>query len=111
MSTIKINQTDFKKAYAITKDQISDMKYFYWDGVVGLVGIVCQNYGVPLSQDTLDGIKQAIVDDFFGNVEPEWDSYGLWQWWEKLSPDWFQLTTNDIKCNKKPSDFKEENNE
>jgi hypothetical protein len=112
--------TDHRRAYAITKDQISDMRYFYWEWVVGLVGVVCGAYSVPLTQEALEGIKKAVLDEFCGEVEIEWDSYGMWQWWENMSPDWFQLIPSkpgwqgqaiapDIKCSKRPTDFKEDN--
>lgn len=97
-----------EQAYQITLDQISEMNCFTWETIVSLVDIVCGTNQVPLTQEALDGIKQAVLDDFYGDTIPEWDSYQLWQWWENLSPDWFKL---EIKCNKSPADFKKNNEE
>jgi hypothetical protein len=105
------------RAYIIARDQLANLKYCYWDAVVGLIGTVCGNYDVPLTQENIDAIKEAIQDKFSPGVEFEWDSYGMWQWWENLSVEWFSLIPTppsfgkeyapNIKCSKSPADFKE----
>jgi hypothetical protein len=112
------------RAYEIAKDQIRDMAYLQIEWIVGLIGTVCGAYGEPLTQETLDDIKQAITDVFDGGVEHEWEDYGSWQWWENVCPEWFELVPSkpytghlsclnenhyapNIKCSKMPSDFKE----
>jgi hypothetical protein len=97
-----------EQAYQITLDQISEMEFFSWETIVCLIEIVCEKYRVPLTQHSLNEIKRAVLDEFYGENQPEWDSYELWQWWENLSTDWFDL---NFKCHKSPQDFKKNNEE
>jgi hypothetical protein len=108
------------RAYQITKDQIHDLKYLHYEQIVGLIGVVCGAHSIPITKQSLAGIKRAVEDYFGDGCELEWENYEVWKWWEHLSPEWFELvpSTNlynkelpcapSIKCNKKPSDFKKD---
>lgn len=94
-----------QQAYHITLDQIDEMEYFSWETIVCLVDIVCGTYQVPLTAEALDGIKSAILDDFYGEFEPRWEPLEFYQWWVNLSPEWFELTPQ-FKCKVFPRDFR-----
>jgi len=101
------------KAKKITLKELEGIKYMHADMVVGLLGAVVRYEGMSICQEVIDGMKDAIIDYFFDGCDPEWESYGIWQWFENMSPDWFTLKPNDnpryapqIQCSKKPSDFK-----
>ena len=107
------------QAYNIARDQVSNVKYLYWTQVVGLLGMVCGHHNMPLNQETIEGVKLAIIDELSDGVEIEWEEYGMWQWWDNLSADWFEMVPTKslfggapgpatIRCNKQPTDFKEE---
>lgn len=112
-----MSEADYDRAYAIASEQTHDLKYMYYSHIVGLVGVVCA-HNIPLNDDTIWGIKDAIVDEVYYGVEPEFDDYGLLQWWEQMEASWFEIKpgqmrggiqyAGEIKCNRKPADFKEE---
>ena len=106
------------RAYKIAIDQIQDLKYLHYEELVGLIGVVCGAYNVPITKESLAGLKHAVEEYFGDGCELEWEDYEVWQWWEHMSPEWFELVPSKnlygtdtlcaptIKCNKKPSDFK-----
>jgi len=97
---------NYDRAKKISSDLISDIKYMYADHVIGILGTLVSNYGLPLDQDTIDGMKDALIDYFFDGFDPDWNSYGMWQWFENLNPSWFEIKNGTIDCNKSVKDFK-----
>ena len=95
------------KAKRISLDQIQDIRYMWSCHVVGLLGTLVMNYSLPLNQFTIDGMKDALIDHFFDGFDPEWEEYGMWQWFENMNPSWFEIKNSDFRCNKLPKDFTE----
>lgn len=102
------------KAKKIALKELGDIKYMHADMVVGLLGAVVRYEGMSICQEVIDGMKDALIDYFFDGLDPEWENYGTYQWFENMSPDWFSLKPSDnpkyasqIQCNKSPNDFKE----
>lgn len=109
---------DYELAVKVTTKLIYELKYFYWESLTGLVKM-CLDSGCSLNQDTINGIKDAIIDDMYCGMEPEFEEYGMWQWWESLSYEWFLIKEQKhfdgklvsyVECTKKPKDFIEGQN-
>jgi len=95
----------YDRSKKISSGLISDMKYMYVDTVIGLLGTLVLNYRLSLSQDTIDGMKDALIDEFFYGLDPDWKDYGTYRWFEEVNPDWFEIRNADFYCNKFPKDF------
>jgi hypothetical protein len=103
---------DYNTANKITESLISEIKYLYAENVVGILATLVCHYSLPLNQETINGMKDAVADHFFDGLDPDWDDYGMWQWWEGMCPEWFeQLPALTLRCHKMPKDFKDTEND
>jgi len=100
--------SDYNKSKRIADELVSGFKYMYTSNVIGLISTLVCNYSLPLSQETINGVKDALIDHFFDGMDSEWEDYGMWQWFENLNPDWFREEKDSLYCNKSPKDFKEQ---
>lgn len=88
------------KAYRIATNLIHDTKYFYLSTLDGLI-LALPHYNISITEDSIADVKDAIIDHFCDGVEPEWEKESHWNYWEAISPDWFE----DGLCLKRLSDF------
>lgn len=90
------------RAYTLTYYSLHDTvgnKHLYFAMVPGILAMLVKK-GLPLNQDTIDNMKDALMDYFYDGVEPEnWNEI-QWNWWEKMSPNYFEI--KPISDNPKP---------
>lgn len=100
-------QNNYIDAKRISLNLLDDIKYMYASSIVGILSMLVCNYGLPLEQDVVEGLKDAIVDYFYDGMDPDFDNYAMMKWFDGLNADWFELTDGgkSLKCNKNISDF------
>ena len=94
----------FQKVSAIALDEVSKCKYIYFDKMLGVIDAVLDRSGVkkvnPISEDYFIAIKEAICDEFYGGMEPEFETKESFENWNKLNSEhYFFITENDRKHN------------
>ena len=98
--------TNYDESYKVTNSLLNNIKYMYDTQVIQILQLLVYSYSLPLTQDVIDGMKDALIDYFFDGFDPDWDSFGMWQWWEGLCPEWFEKTSYaTLRPLKLPSDF------
>jgi len=75
--------TDAERAYRLTKSQIKHLRKLDLSYVQSLFHAFVKNYGMPATQETVDGIKRAVEERFAGDGTeyefPDDKSYFAWK--------------------------------
>jgi hypothetical protein len=87
---------DFDKAKRLASKLCRDSKYMYRSHVTGVIATLVFNYGMSLSQEMIDGVKEALIDHFFYGLDPEFDDEEMYFWFENLSPQSFEIKGKDL---------------
>jgi len=95
-------KVSFEKVSAIALDEVSKLKYIYFDQMTGLIGTILNNSGVekinPIPEDYFIAIKNAICDEFHGGMEPEFDTKEAFENWLNMNSEhYFYITTEERK--------------
>jgi len=90
---------DYDKAKKVSLEYLENAKRLYPNQITGLLGVLVCHYTCALSQDTIDGMKDALIEHFFDGIDPEWENEALYNWFEGLNPSWFEEKNNTIICN------------
>ncbi len=78
-----------EKIKVITMEEVGTLKYLYDAYLMGLIDTVFNKSGVPkrnpIPKEYFDAFKDAMEDEFFSGIEPEWDSMEAYENWQKLN--------------------------
>jgi len=85
------NASKYDKYLKLAIDDILEMRRFPLQYFPALVGTVKNKAGEAkleeIPSELVDACKDAIIDVYFSNIEPEWETEEQWNFWEKLSKD------------------------
>ncbi len=89
-----------ERAYRVTYDLIKDTKWMYNEHLVGIYATLVNNYSLPNTQETVYGMQEAIIDEYFNGCEPEWASMDAERWWFGMNTDYFKSNDKEIDAYK-----------
>lgn len=94
----KFNGSFYEKirsiAYNLTKDDRKfEMRYF--GPFCSMVWVKSGQYKTKeLTQEFIDACKDVIVEVYFSNIDIEWEDDSMYEWWENLKPESFEIKEN-----------------
>jgi hypothetical protein len=85
-----------------TIEECKNIKYFYVKQLVGIIGTVFNNAGVPrinpIPQEYFEIIKDVICDEFCGGCEPEFEDVSNHDLWDAIdNKHYLFVTENETK--------------
>lgn len=66
-------------------------KHSYFEFLVPACIAIVYKKGFPINEDTIYNLKEAILDYFYSGIEPENWTLQQHEWWDKMSPDYFEV--------------------
>ena len=81
------NSPNYKKAYKVTINLIKDTKRIYPQYLGGIFKTLL-NYDCVLDQDAIEGMKMAIMDNYYGGIEPDYHTLDAAKWWDNMTPEY-----------------------
>ena len=79
---------EYKKAYNFVTKDIDGFKYLYIEHLLGIVNTFV-HYRIPITDDTIEGMKSALEDYFWSGIEPDWATMEAEKWWTDMNADSF----------------------
>lgn len=75
------------RVFDIVENLIVDCKWIYKSTVKKIYLTLVNSYKLPDNQNTVNNMRDAIIDHFWGGVEPEYDDLDDFEFWEKMTPE------------------------
>jgi adenylate kinase family enzyme len=82
---VKINSNSAMKQTLIL---LNGMKRLYFETLNGVYRTLLL-YGFPDTMETVEAMKDGIIEYFFFGIDPEWETEENYLTWESLSPEYF----------------------
>ncbi len=78
-----------EKIKAIAMEEVSTLKYLYDAYLIGLIDTIFNKSGVPktnpIPKEYFDAVKDVMEDEFYGGLEPEWETLEAYKNWQTLN--------------------------
>lgn len=89
------NSTKYDKYFNLAVRDLSELKRFPLQYFAALVGTIKNKAGEAaleeIPEELVQACKDAIIEVYFSNIEPEWETDDQYEFWEQLGPDSFLL--------------------
>ena len=96
-----LKESQFQKALRYFQGELKSLKYFNMSNLPSIIGIAT-DHGFKLDQDLIEAFKEAVGEEIWNGIEPEWASMEAYHWWDKMNPDYFAETGQSSRMSKKP---------
>lgn len=78
----------------LLKNLLKDHSRFSTQQVPSIMSYMCSYSGFPCTEEAFNWLKNQIVEEFCGNLEPEWQTEEQYLAWENMTFDKYIQKTN-----------------